>query len=247
MKTFIAISNASKKILKVAHMSSNLPVNVLILGEEGVGKKLLSELVLPDGVIFDALTLEELLIHEKINIDEYSELIVLNIQSVLNKKEFMEKLTGVKVVATANYISGEIEASFAIKIDIPPLNERKDDLDELINIYTLEAKEIYDIKENIKLDNKNLDLTTNGKSLKKSIYKSMFMRSLSDDEMMESFEYFVARRLKEKKDYRDLLKYFEIPLLKSAKKEFKSQLQMATNLNINRITLRKKLEQYFGE
>ena len=31
-----------------------------------------------------------------------------------------------------------------------------------------------------------------------------------------------------------------------AKVKFKSQLQMATKLNLNRITLRKKIEQYFG-
>jgi DNA-binding protein Fis len=38
-----------------------------------------------------------------------------------------------------------------------------------------------------------------------------------------------------------------VPLLKAAKTAFKSQLKMAEKLSINRITLRKKIHQYFGE
>ena len=72
------------------------------------------------------------------------------------------------------------------------------------------------------------------------------LKSLTDEDMKESLEYFILQKLKDNKDYKELLEIFEIPLLKAAKHQFKSQLQMATNLKINRITLRKKLDHYFG-
>ena len=65
--------------------------------------------------------------------------------------------------------------------------------------------------------------------------------------MSYSLEQFILNKLKKEYNYKDLLEYFEIPLLKAAKKEYKSQLQMANKLQINRITLRKKIDQYSTE
>ncbi|MEA3497431.1 MAG: sigma 54-interacting transcriptional regulator [Campylobacterota bacterium] len=245
MKKFIAQSEASKKILNIAQMSSNLPVNVMIIGEIGVGKNLLSQHILPDSPLFEANILEEMIINKTINIDQYKELIILNIDKVLNKKEFLEYLNGIKIVATSNRILEDIESQFAIKIDIPPLKDRVEDLNELISIYLNEANNIYNVDIDVK--DFKYDLSLNGISLKRSIYKNISMRALNDEDLMESLEYFIDNKLKKNEEYRTLLKYFEIPLLKSAKKLFKSQLKMATKLNINRITLRKKLELYFGE
>ena len=245
MKKFIAQSEASKKILNIAQMSSSLPVNVLIIGEIGVGKKLLAQNILPDAAYFDAKILEETLMNGKFNIDEYKELIILNIDTVLNKKEFLLYLNGIKIVATSNRNLTDIESQFAIKIDIPPLNQRIEDLEELKKVYLSEANDIYNT--NIDINDLAFDLSLNGNTLKNSIYKTVSMRALSDDDMMESLEFFISNKFNEDKDYRELLQYFEIPLLNAAKKRFKSQLKMATKLNLNRITLRKKLEQYFQE
>ncbi|MBD3830017.1 MAG: Fis family transcriptional regulator, partial [Arcobacter sp.] len=44
--------------------------------------------------------------------------------------------------------------------------------------------------------------------------------------------------------YKDLSYIFEVPLLKAATKKYKSQVQVAKHLGLNRITLRKKLEIY---
>jgi len=200
---------------------------------------------LPYAPYFDAKVLEKTLINGKFNIDEYKELIVLNIDSVLNKKEFLLYLRGIKIVATTSRGLSDIESQFAIKIDIPPLSQRVEDLEELKKIYLNEANDIFNT--NININDIKIDLSLNGNTLKNSIYKTVSMRSLNDDEMMQSLEYFITNKFNENKDYRDLLKYFEIPLLNAAKIKFKSQLKMATKLNINRITLRKKLEQYFGE
>jgi DNA-binding NtrC family response regulator len=244
MKKFIANSEESKKVLNIAQMASGLPVNVLILGSIGVGKKLLANQISTTAMVFDAKTLEHQINHNSINLDEYSELIVSNLQNVLNKEEFLESLEGKKVIATTTHIVKDVESLFAIKIEISDLKDREEDLEEIIKIYSNEAKSIYDIEDDI--DELDYDLSENGISLKKSIYKNILIKSLNKDDIERSLQFFIQKELREDKEYKELLGLFEIPLLKAAKDEFKSQLQMANRLNINRITLRKKLEHYFG-
>jgi DNA-binding NtrC family response regulator len=245
VKYFISESESSKELLRIARMSTNLPVNTLITGQVGVGKKLLAQEILPAATIFEANDLEKLLINKTIDIEQYNELIIININLALNKKEFLEFLENIKIVATISHLDSSIESYFAIKIDIPPLKDRKEDLNTLINIYLSEAKTIYE--HNIDINNIEIDLSSNGISLKKSIFKNTLIKSMSDNDMMESLEYFIFNKFNENMEYKELLKYFEIPLLNAAKTKYKSQLQMATKLNINRITLRKKLDYYFGD
>ena len=104
---------------------------------------------------------------------------------------------------------------------------------------------IYNI--NLSLKNINLDLSGNGVTLKQSIYKSILLQSITTNDMLQTMEMYLTKKLKDGKTYRDLLEIFEVPLLKAAKKVYKSQLQLADKLEINRITLRKKIHQYFGE
>lgn len=242
MTKFITESESSKKILNVAQISSSLPVNILVIGQKGVGKKVLARQILPNALIFDAKILEEGLINKTVNLEEYVELIITNIENVLNKKEFLERFLNIKLVATTTCISGDIEDTFAVKLDIPSLIERKEDLEALIKIYLKEAREIYEI--DIDAKDIDIDLSSNGVSLKKSIFKNSILKSLNDDDMDYSLEQFILHKLKKEYSYKDLLECFEVPLLKAAKKEYKSQLQMANKLKINRITLRKKIEQY---
>lgn len=245
MKKFIAKSESSKKLLGIAQMSSSLPVNILIVGENGVGKKILAQQILPDAILFDAKTLEETLINKTANIEEYNEIILTNLENVINKKEFLERLENLKIVATSIYVPHDINTVFAVKLDIPPLQQREEDLQELIKVYLQEAKEIYGI--DIETKDLEIDLSTNGVSLKKSIFKNSLLKSMKDSDMLYSMEKFIFQKLKQEYTYKDLLEYFEIPLLKAAKKAYKSQLQMANKLQINRITLRKKMEQYYEE
>ena len=89
MKKFIAKSEESIKILNIVQVSSNLPVNVVIRGESGVGKKLLAKEILPNAISLDGKFLENAIINNSININQYKELIITNIHQVLNKKEFL--------------------------------------------------------------------------------------------------------------------------------------------------------------
>jgi transcriptional regulator with PAS, ATPase and Fis domain len=245
MEKFIALSPSTKKIIKVAKMSASLPVNVMISGQAGVGRKLLAFDILPDAQSFKAKELEKLIHNNGIDLAQYTSLIIFDINKVINKKEFIEKLEGIKIVATTFDFIDEYNSNFAVKIEIPPLDERKEDLDELINVYIKEATKIYSssiLKKDIKID-----LSGNGITLKQSIYKSILLKSISKQELMDTLNNFFERELKDGRDYKKLLEIFEIPLLKAARKVFKSQLQMANKLKINRITLRKKLNKYFGE
>ncbi len=242
---FIAKSESSKKLLNIAQMSSTLPVNIIITGQKGVGKKILARTILPDAPILEGKVLEESINNKTIDLDQYSEMIVKDINCVLNKIEFLESLSNIKIVATAEFLSSDIEASFAIKIDIPPLEQRVEDLEELTKLYLDEANFIYDSK--IQEKSLEIDLEQNGISLKKSIFKNTFLHSMNEEDMKKSLEGFIYNKLQEGYNYKDLLEIFEIPLLKASKKKYKSQLQMANNLQINRITLRKKIDTYFGD
>ena len=244
MTTFIANSTASQKALHIAHTTSSLPINSLIIGENGVGKKLLAYQIMPKTTLFDGRVLEQSISKDNINYTQYSELIITNIENILNKKEFFEKLQNIKIVATTTKLPKEIEQIFAVKIDLLPLKDRKEDLEELIQIYKNEANKIY--QTNCDIDDLDIDLSQNGISLKSSIYKSVLLNSLDENDIKTTLESFLLKKLDDGISYKELLSFFEIPLLKAAKKMFKSQLQMATKLQINRITLRKKLEYYFG-
>jgi len=244
MKKFISKSEESKKILNIVQVSANLPVNVLIRGESGVGKKLLAKEILPNAISMDARFLENSIINNNINIDQYKELIITDIHQVLNKKEFLTNLINIKIVATSKTLVQDIEEQFAIKVDISPLIERKEDLEEISNLYITDANEIYD--SNVSLDSFEIDISENGNSLRKSIYKNTLLNSMSEEDISTALEKFIFTKLDENNTYKYFLKIIEIPLLNVAKTKFKSQLQMATKLNLNRITLRKKIEQYFG-
>ncbi len=244
MKKFIAKSEESKKILNIVQVSANLPVNIVIRGEGGVGKKLLAKEILPTAISMDGRFLETSIINNSINIDQYKELIVTDIHQVLNKKEFLDNLANIKIVATSKTLVHDIEEQFAIKVDISPLENRQEDLEEISQIYIQNANTIYN--SNVSLDSLDLDISENGISLKKSIYKNTLLNSLDDEDINQALEHFISKKLDENNVYKDFLKVIEVPLLNMAKVKFKSQLQMATKLNLNRITLRKKIEQYFG-
>lgn len=244
MKKFISKSPESKKILDIIQVSAGLPVNFIIRGEAGVGKSLLAKEILPNAVSIDSKFLENSIITNTINIEQYKELIITDIQNVLNKKEFLTNIVNIKIVATSKTPVNDIEEQFAVKLDVSPLSKRAEDLKEISKIYLKSANEIYD--SNISLDDIELDISQNGISLKKSIYKNTLLHSLSDKDMTKALETFISAKLDDNKSYKYFLKVMEVPLLNIAKLKFKSQLQMATKLNLNRITLRKKIEQYFG-
>lgn len=217
----------------------------MIIGELGVGKKLLAKAIDSNCVVYEASKLEKLLINKEIKTTQYNQLIIYNIDKVLNKNEFIENIKDIKIIATSQKIYQEYENKFAVKIELNPLKQRKEDLKELTSIYIKEANSIYDtsiLEEDIQID-----ISQNGISLKKSIYKNVLFQSVLKDDISDMLYLYFKNKLDNGYNYKELLEIFEKQLLKASKDIYKSQLQISKELNINRITLRKKLTKYFGE
>jgi len=246
MNQFISKSKETKNILESALMAINLPVNIIIIGEEGLGKKLLTKEIAKDTQSFDAILLEELINTKKINLSHYNTLIVYDLHNVINKNEFLFSCKDLKIIATTHNDCNEYSSTFAVKIQMPKLNTKNEDFKYISTTYIQEASALSD-NTNIHKNKISYDLSLNGISLKKSIFKSIFSNSLQKNDFLKSFEDFLEEEVKNDKTYKELLRLFEIPLLKASKKVFKSQLKISSQLGINRITLRKKLDYYFGE
>ena len=245
MEKFIAVSQVSQQILKSAKLSADLPVNTLIYGQNGVGKKLLAREILPNALLMNGGDLEKLIISKQIDLNSYQSIIIENINDILNIEEFFNYFKNIKIVGTNTDKNDKFTQFFAIKIEIPPLRERVEDLEKIIEVYKKEAMSIYNT--NVSIKNIEIDLSENGITLKQSIYKSILLQSINTKDMLQTMENYLFKKLEDGSTYRDLIEIFEIPLLKAAKRIYKSQLQMAEKLEINRITLRKKIHQYFGE
>jgi len=246
MTKFISKSQQNKQILNSALLAINLPVNILILGNEGVGKKLLAKQISNDTQYFDALLLEELINTSKINLNQYTQLIIFDIDKIINKNEFFDNCKNIKIIATSSNDLNEYSAVFAVKLQINDMDIKNDDFNEIKNIYIKEACLLSGLND---IDESELtyDISKNGKSLKKSIYKQIFIKSIDQSDLLNLFEDYLYNEVRKNKTYKDLIALFEIPLLNASQKAFKSQLKMSNQLNINRITLRKKLNQYFNE
>jgi len=247
MKRFITKSESSQQILKSAKLASTLPVNTLISGEVGVGKKLLAAEILPSSTAIEANELEKLLINNQFDLSAYKTLIVYDLHNVINIEEFLQNLKNIKLVITSQNSHNKFSSFFPIKINILPLKQRKEDLEELKNIYIKEATNIYNLSKKLSLGDIKIDLSKNGYTLKQSIYKSVLLQSITTNEMMNLLQKYLNEQLQDAKTYKELIAIFEIPILKAAKNLFKSQLKMAEKLSINRITLRKKLDMYSKE
>jgi DNA-binding NtrC family response regulator len=242
MQYFIAKSDISKKILKSARMSADLPINILIYGNEGVGKNLLAKEILPNTLMISATKLEYLIYNDQINLNEYKAIIIIHIDKIKNFNQFVNHFNNIKIVATSYRKLEHFNTHFALNIHIPNLDKREQDLKYLIQYYKQEAYKIFDIKLNEK--DLIIDLSKNGKSLKKSIFKSVLLQSYTKEDVLLYLRKYFDIQLQQGQNYNTLLEIFEIPLLQAAKKIFHSQVQISKHLGISRITLRKKLFKY---
>jgi DNA-binding NtrC family response regulator len=245
MEKFITASPSSKAAHQMLIQSAPLPVNILIFGDEGVGKKTLLNSVFPTASSFDALILEEELRNKSIDISNEKTIIVYNIDKANNVTQFIQNLLDmdIKIIASARENRDIFEEVFIIKVDLEPLSQREEDTQLLKEHFMDEAKKLF-LLDAVSVECVNPNLEKNAISLKESIYRMILLNSLKKDQMMGILENFLYDYMGEYDDYKDHLEVFEVPLLKASKRRYKSQLKMASKLNINRNTLRKKLNQY---
>jgi DNA-binding NtrC family response regulator len=238
---FITASNASKEAFKTANLLKSLTVNTLIYGERGTGKKTLAKYIVPNASVIDASSFDELLTA----IESSNELIITNIDSSPNIHRVFQALQEkkIRVVATsANRNTNELfDDFFSVKFDLPPLSQRMEDVETLIDIYLDEVKEI--VREDVKFNRKNFtpDLLDNSISLKKQIFSYAFLENITINELMYLIENYLEDKIGTNSDYRNNLYIYEVPLIRAGLKKFKSQLQLADKLGLNRNTLRKKI------
>lgn len=242
---YIAKSRASMEALKSANLLKSVTINALILGESGVGKQTLAQHIVSAPIV-DASAFNELLALIETN----SSLIVKNFHKITNYKKLKIALDAHKtrIIATSSLPIGEplMDEFFSLKIVIPPLREREEDVIPLIEKFAHEACIMFDEEfgEIPCLDEITPDLTKNCYSLRRSVYNAYLMNSFGEDEILVMMERFLSQRIGGRNDYRDLLYLFDVPMIKSGYAKFGSQLAISEKFGLNRNTLRKKINDY---
>ncbi len=240
---YVANSRASKEALKSANLLKTININALITGESGVGKKKLARYII-DAPIIDGTEFDEVILQ----ISKNTGLIIKNFDKIKNYDKLEESLKKHKtrILATSQKeLKESIEDRFfSLKIYLPPLREREEDVKSLIEIFLNEAREVFDDESSKRMEITDVDLSKNCYSLRKSVYKSYLFSKISEDEIMDLMESFLTERLGNGNDYRDFLHLFELPLIRAGFKRFNSQLLMSKEFGLNRNTLRKKINEY---
>lgn len=243
MQEFIAVSEISKEIKNSAELLKSLDINALITGQRGVGKKSLAKYITQDSNVYNAKILQNDITDNVISISNCT-VIIENIDEITNIDLFINWVenNAIKVIATSKKddLNEKLSDLFSITIDIPPLDTRKEDIKPLANKFAKEAGNILGIAE--KPSKLIVNTSENAYSLRKSIFFSYLFESIGENEIMMLLENYILDNMEGENIYRDFAYLFEAPLLRASQKKFKSQVQMAKNLGLNRITLRKKLE-----
>lgn len=238
---FITASNASKEAFKTASLLKSLTVNALIYGEKGTGKETLAKYIVPNASVIDATTFDELLTA----IESSEEIIITNIESSPNLHRLFQAINNknIRVIATStlSQLHEIYDDNFSVKLELPPLSRRLEDVDALVDIYLEEVKDI--VREEVKFNRKSFvpDLSSNSISLKKQIFSYAFLENITINELMHLIENYLENKIGTNSDYRNNLYIYEVPLIRAGLKKFKSQLQLADRLGLNRNTLRKKI------
>jgi len=238
---FITASKASSEAFKTATLLKTLTVNALIMGEVGVGKSTLASYILPDAPIVDASNFEELFA----TLESTHSIIITNIDTSPNLKLLSDKIKSlhVRVIATArgSFHYDFLDELFSVKFDIPPLSQRPEDVEELVERFLKEASSLFGGKDHFDTKNFKPDLSKNSNSLRRQVMIHYLLKDIEDTELMDIIENYLYDKLGSNSDYRNFLYLYEVPLIKAGLKKFKSQLQLSDKLGLNRNTLRKKI------
>lgn len=244
MSPYIAVSANSKEILNSAQLLQNLELNALIIGEQGVGKKTLAKYILEDVKVFKAKNLQDDISDNIISLQNCAVIIehienITNIDLLLNWIE----TNHIRIIATTlkEDLNLKLKDLFSITIEIPPFSKREDDVIAIAKKFSKEAADTL-LAEQISTSKMVLNISNNAHSLRKSVYFSYLFEVIGEKEILMFMENYMYSNLEGENSYKDFIHLFEVPLLNASQKKYKSQVQMAKHLGLNRITLRKKLE-----
>jgi DNA-binding NtrC family response regulator len=239
--SFVAKTRASNEALKSANILKSLKVNALIEGDSGVGKLTLARYILPQAPIVtfdDREQLEHLF-------SSHSDLIIKDVDKFVNISIFETLLhkKSTRLIATTSKTIPEsiVQNYFSLKIFIPPLQEREEDIVALAEKFLTEANELFNDTQKIDFKEVELDIADNAHSLKRSVYLEVLSGRMNDHEIIKIVENYLEPKLGGGNDYREYLYLFDVPIIRMALKKFGSQLQVSGKLGLNRNTLRKKI------
>ncbi|AXX94031.1 MULTISPECIES: sigma 54-interacting transcriptional regulator [Arcobacter] len=246
MQEYIAKDSISKEILNSAKLLQAVEVNALILGENGVGKKSLAKYILPQSEIYEAKNLQKDIVDDVLTLQNEA-IIIDKINEITNIDIFLKWIeeNSIRIIAISptENLNQKLKDIFSINLEIPVLSKREEDTKALVNKFSQEASAILDMPL-IPQSKLIINISNNSHSLRKSIYFSYLFETIGEHEILMFLEKYISENLYGENSYKDLSYIFEVPLLKAATKKYKSQVQVAKHLGLNRITLRKKLEIY---
>ncbi|MEA3522614.1 MAG: helix-turn-helix domain-containing protein [Campylobacterota bacterium] len=241
--SFLSSSAASKEAFKTANLLKSLSVNALISGEHGTGKRSLARYILPEASLFDALDYDEIISA----LPSCNSIIISNINNSPNAKQLFEHIEHYKVRIIATSCDAEknryYDECFSIKIPLPSLKVRPEDVVMLQKLFIKEAKATFGIDREFDFLKHEADISKNAYSLRRQIMMNYLLDDISESELMGITENFLIDKLGSNNDYRNFLHLFEVPLIQAGIKRFKSQLQLSERLGLNRNTLRKKISE----
>lgn len=238
---FLGTSRASTEAFKTANLLKTLSVNALIYGETGTGKLTLARYILPNAPILNTHNFDELL--EAINSN--SELIITHVEEAPNLKRLTDAIAASKarvVVTSSDSVQNELlQEAFSVRIHLPPLSERLEDVRALLELFMQEANVIFGDEKPFIMPTYVFDLSKNAISLRKQLFLHYQFGNIAESDLMAIMEQYLSDKLGSKNDYRNYLHLYEVPLIRVGLKQFKSQLQLSDKLGLNRNTLRKKI------
>lgn len=241
---FLTASNASIEAFKTANLLKGLGVSAMILGEKGTGKLTLARYILPQAPIIEGQNFDELLD----SIAVRNEIIIHRLDNVANLKKLAESIqkNGTRVIATGGFrfTQEQLDDIFTIRLVLPPLNDRPEDIDLLVNRFVEEAAATFGYHESFDVKGFIPDLSENAHSLRRQVYLKYLLENIQENDLMGIMENFLIEKMGSNNDYRNFLHLYEVPLIRAGIKKFKSQLKLSEKLGLNRNTLRKKIAEH---
>jgi len=179
------------KIYQSLQATKELLVSSLIYGEKYTGKKSLVRQIYGNSFWVDGSNFDEV----KSAIKSHTHVVVTNFEKITNYDILdFENINLVAIYNSKSY-NRVLEDKFAFIYHMPSLNEREEDIELFKDHFCQEAKDILEIKEDITLEKRELEIYNNLKSLRKSIYKTLITKSMNRSDISQTLYFYFLKNM----------------------------------------------------